>query len=159
MCSFENLEELINLYDNGILTRKMVEQDCFALSSACNYGNLEVCKWLYKTFQITKKEALLYNSYVFQQTCGKGHLEVCQWLCETFQITKKEATLNNNRAFWWACYNDHYHIISFLCNTFGITDVTEEDVKNIIEEYPEEKQEKILDCLTPFGSFTKPVKK
>jgi hypothetical protein len=81
-------------------------------------------------------------------------LEVCRWLYETFQITKKEASEYNNIAFECACEHNQYHIISFLCNTFGIT---EEDVKNIIERYPKEKQEKILDCLIPFGSFTKPV--
>jgi hypothetical protein len=62
--------------------------------------------------------------------------------------------LNNNYAFRNACYNDNYYIISFLCKTFGIM---EEEVKDIIEEYPKEKQEKILECFIPFGSFTKPV--
>jgi hypothetical protein len=151
-----NLKELINLYENGTLKRNAIEHNNFYLFRyACFNKKLEICQWLYEKFQITKKEALIYGNSAFQLTCGKGHLEVCQWLYETYHITKKEAMSYNNLAFQWACNNNHYHIISFLCNAFGIM---EEEVKDIIEEYSKEKQEKILDCLTPFGSFTKPAK-
>jgi hypothetical protein len=152
-----NLEELINLHKNENLTQEIIEHNDFYLFRySCLKGKLEICQWLYKTFQITREKALICNNDAFNVACEKGHLNVCQWLHETFQITKEEVVLNNNYAFWFACSNNHYHIISFLCNTFVII---EEDVKDIIEKYFQKKQEKILDCLTPFGSFTKPVKK
>jgi hypothetical protein len=152
-----NLKELKILYKNGILTREVVEKQNynFALLYACEYGHLNVCKWLYGTFQITKKEASIYDNLAFQNACENGHLEVCQWLYETFQITKEEIMLNYNYSFCYACCNEHYHIISFLCNTFCIT---EDDVKNIIKEYPKEEQKKIIKYFIPFGSFTKPAK-
>jgi hypothetical protein len=152
-----NLKELINLYENETLTRNAIEHNNFYLFRyACFKGKLEICQWLYETFLITKKEALIYGNSAFRLACDNGHLEVCRWLYETFQIKRKKVILYNNWAFRGACRHDHYEIISFLCNTFGIM---EKDVKNIIEEYSKEKQEKILDCFIPFGSFTKPVKK
>jgi hypothetical protein len=152
-----NLEELKNLYKNGILTREVIKQsrNFLLFENACYEGKLEICKWLCKTFQITKEEASKYLNLTFFFACKNGHLKVCQWLCEEFQITKKEAMSYNNLAFQWACHNNHYHIISFLCNTF---DIKEKDVKDVIMQLSEEKQKKILDCFISFGSFTKPAK-
>jgi hypothetical protein len=225
----DNLKELIILHENGILTREIIEKNKFGLFRyacfeeklnickwlyetfqinkekalynnlvfrwACQYNKLEICQWLYETFQITKEEALMYDNsafrsafengrlkicvwlyetfqitkeeamscdnYAFRYACEEGHLEVCQWLYKTYQIIREEAmsfntcAFRNACAFCNACYNNHYPIISFLCDTFGIT---EAEVKDIIKVFSKEKQEKILDCLIPFGSFTKPVK-
>ena len=152
-----NLEELKNLYKKGILTREVaIEQnENLLFGYACYEGKLEICKWLYKTFKITKEEVSEYCNSPFQYAVCGGKLEVCQWLHETFYITKEEIMSDYNYTFFYACENDHYNIISFLCNTLGIT---EDYVKNVIKHYSEEKQEKILDCLVPLGSFSKSAK-
>jgi hypothetical protein len=86
-----NLDELINLYQNGKLTRNAIEHNNFYLFRyACFNEKLKICQWLYEKFQITKEEAVFCDNYAFCYSCVKGHLEVCQWLYETFQITKKK---------------------------------------------------------------------
>ena len=118
-------------------------------------GNLEESKILYENGTLIRKMVEQDNFFLFRYSCLKGKLEICQWLCETYYITKEEAMLEGNVAFVLACYNNRYNIISFLCNTLGIT---EDYVKNIIINFSKKEQEKILDCLAPFGSFAKPAK-
>jgi hypothetical protein len=113
--------------------------------------------WMCKIFNIKKEIEIGLEKFQFNMYCKNGNLKICMWFCETFHITKDLILFPGitNSAFYIACEYEHYEIICYLYFTFGIT---EEEVKEIIKEFQNEKQDKILKCCMGFGSFTKPVK-
>jgi hypothetical protein len=149
-CTLFSLQEL---YKNEKLTREMViHRDLLSVRLSVQYKKLDVCKWLHATFKLTKEEITVKNNYPFRTACEFGFLEICEWLYFTFQLTKKEIEDRDNYALKWACYGKYYNIISFMCNTCGFTI---EDTDGFLHSYPLNEQEKILQCLTPIGSFIK----
>jgi hypothetical protein len=116
-------------------------------------GDLKSLIKLYKKGNLTKENSLISRGYGFCFAIESGHLNVCIWLCETFQITKEDMLNYEWNLLYSACIKEDYKIISFLCNKFGFSI---EDTDCFIQEIPEEKREKIFECLTPIGSFTKP---
>jgi ankyrin repeat protein len=84
-----------------------------AFVDACNYGHLEVCKWL---LQVSKEKGQDINisddEDVFHWTCANGHLDVCQWL---LQIKPDiDISINNELAFRYACANGHLDVCQWL---------------------------------------------
>jgi hypothetical protein len=95
-----------------------------------------------------KNKFVMDNSEAENWACNCGSLEVFNWYLLNYHKKQTEIDLYN------ACVNEKYGVISFLCNNFGFTI---EDTDNFINEIPKNKREKIYNCLTPLGSYTKKV--
>ena len=158
ICFDGNFELIKKLYLEGKINKEFVVNsyinngylNLFQISATANH--LELCKWLHETFQITKEEAVVDENFAFEVACVEGNLEIVKWLQETFAFTKEEVSHNNNYALELAFYYDHFEIVYFLRDIYGFV---KEDTNVFIDQIPEEDREKLFECLTPVGSFTK----
>ena len=169
ICQRDDFELLKKLYLKGNFIRDdvvRVDEDVLTLfESASLYGHLQICKWLYYTFEITKEDAMLNDYCSFNVACLHGQLNICKWMQKKFCFTKKELiSICDGRFLKDICkeflYEENYaecffEIFSYLSNTFGFT---VQDVTHFINKIPKTKRERFLECFTPIGSFTKPAK-
>jgi hypothetical protein len=154
LCKNGDIHSLKLLFEKKNTNEIQFEVECdHVFFFACEYGKLEICKWVYLRYKnyCTKRNAFHY----FISACENGQIEICEWLSVTFELKKEINYYYNNLGLYCACINEQLEIIYFLCNHFNFT---VEDTKNFIDVIPEEKREKIFECLTPIGSFTKPAK-
>ena len=149
-----NLDLLKELYKNENLKREDIILN-HVFHFACQCGYLEICKWFFETFEITKKEASKDNNIAFRWACDYGRLDVCKWLCNTFTLTKKEFNEIKTQLFQSAIGTQKYNILFFLFETFKLT---EEDIENVTYTLTEGEKEILMMCLTPLGSYAKPAK-
>lgn len=93
----------------------------YAFYRAAIEGRLEVCKWLYKFFGLTKKDATEDDNQAFTFAARDGHLEVCKWIHSVFNLTKKNVISKHSYAFDWAVCCGHLEVCKWLMNTFNLT--------------------------------------
>lgn len=90
-------------------------------TDAAEEGQLEVCKWLYSIYNISKKDINMCNNDALYCAANRGHLEVCKWLHKTYKLTKEDATKHSNAAFIWAAEKGHLEVCKWLYATFNLT--------------------------------------
>ena len=103
-----NLFKLLN--ENNLLSQ--YKQDLF--NSACEKGELEMCKFFYSLNNINIRNN---NEYCFIHACKYGHINICKWLLKIDpNINILDSTNYNNTldAFYLACLNGHIEIINWL---------------------------------------------
>ena len=79
-----------------------------AFRSACEYGSLDVVKFLLQTYNINVHSK---NEYAFQLACENGHLDVVKLLVENYEI---KINAQDDYALRWACKNGFLEIVKFL---------------------------------------------
>ena len=92
----------------------------YAFCCACEYGHLEVAKWLVDTFGLTINNVRSKDNFAFRLTCENGHLEVAKWLVDKFGLNIADVKSQNNYAFCSACENGHLNIMQFLIGSFEL---------------------------------------
>ena len=48
-----------------------------AFRYSCDYGNIEIAKWLYSLGNVNIHAN---NDYAFRYSCDNGHIEIAKWL-------------------------------------------------------------------------------
>jgi hypothetical protein len=169
ICQRGDFELLKKLYLKGKIIRNDVvrvdECELTLFECASLYGHLQICKWLYYTFEITKEDAMLNDYCSFNVSCLHGQLNVCKWMQKKFRFTKEEIIsisdggLLEDICEQFICEENYpesfFEIFSYLSNTFGFTT---EDVTHFIHKIPQTRRERFLECFTPIGLLTKPAK-
>jgi hypothetical protein len=74
-------------------------------ANICAYGGLEMVKWVYTEFKLTREKCMLDDNCAFRNACWNGELEVAKWLYTEFKMTREECMMKNNDAFRFACEN------------------------------------------------------
>jgi hypothetical protein len=141
--------------DNIIFRKSYYNKKYYnSIETACKYGHLEIIKWLFLTFQLTINDISLNNNECFVLACKEGHYNVVEWLGLHFDIDKE--IVLNPRTFIVEELSllERFDIIQFLFNFFGVTEM---DVEKIIYGIHLSKREKLIDCITLYGSSVKPV--
>jgi hypothetical protein len=132
ICARGDLELLKKLYSEGKISKHNVvrvdKNNLTLFESAGKHGQLKICKWLYYTFQITKKDAMFNDNFLFTTTCSYNHLEISKWLQKKFQFTKEEITVKT--IFCAACQCGFLEICEWLYFTFQLTKKEIEDCNN-----------------------------
>jgi len=107
------LDKLKQLYENYELEKReylINQSSTIALSSACQFGHLEVIRWIReKNPQIDVLDNGMYN---FAIACLNGRLEIIKQLHEW--VPTLDVSNNDDEAFMWACFNGHLDIIKQL---------------------------------------------
>jgi hypothetical protein len=151
------LRKLKKLFKRGNLTKNTaIINNNWGFCVACARGQIETCKWLNETFELNKSDAQSYNNYSLRSACRNGHMNVCEWLVLTFHY-KKEDFIIENKSFYDACFYDAriYEDFKYLSYLRDMFDFNVGDIESFMNEIPEEKREKIIECLTPIGLLTK----
>ena len=117
--------------------------------TACKYGHLNVCKWLYNTFNLQDK---IYTPHC---SCFFYHYDVCQWLCKKYMISKQN--LIDVICYDFQCALKENLNIELFRYLFNYVCLTEDDVSSFISNFTEKEKKVITYCLTPIGLLTKPV--
>ena len=155
-----DLDSLKELHKRGELTIEHVVgvRSVGLFFVAIAHGEIDVCKWFYENYELKTKN-IIKPEIAFETACWNNQIKICEWLVLTFEITKDDVLIKNNDILYWSCIMGKYKVINFLCNTIG---VTEKEIKDLLhncgKEITNKNKIKILECLPPLGSFTKPVK-
>jgi hypothetical protein len=82
---------------------------------ACEYGYLEMVKWLYSLGRINIH---IHDEYAFRTVCTNGYLELAKWLFDISTHFPERTRINmiarGGQAFRHACANGHLEIIKWL---------------------------------------------
>lgn len=79
-----------------------------ALILSCEYGYLELAKWLYSLYNTYKQNDHINKA--FELSCLNGHIGIAKWLLEDNEISLN--TIND--IFNKSCYNDNFRIAIWL---------------------------------------------
>lgn len=116
----------------------------FGLLGACEYGRLDIVKWLLCTVSYTSEN----KDDAFCAACEEGQLEVAQWLWSTFHM---DVSLDYAYAFKHACRHGRLDVVKWLHSlnpsehrfklvwTFDLLDKDEDDDKDADEHKDEDE--------------------
>ncbi len=102
----------IKEYYNINFSRNKLDQKTHqnAFIDACDYGNIEVAKWL---FEVKPEYPIIYiNAFFF--ACKNGHLEIAKWLLEL--NPDMDISINNNYIFNIVREFNQMEIAKWLCS-------------------------------------------
>lgn len=100
LCKAGNLHDLIKIHDRFEWSRKDVRSsDNYAFIHACEYGHLDVVKWLCTVFQLTIDDVRTFEHRAIRDACANGHIEVARWLNTVFQLTAYDLLILDFHAF------------------------------------------------------------
>ena len=102
--SYKVKNEDYSASQNNFLTHKVKYYfDNDFLCDICQFGQLNVLKWLHSMFNITLEEVRANNNEASCVTCIHNHLDMTKWLYTTFNLTTEDAyeVLRISR-----CHND-----------------------------------------------------
>jgi len=148
-----NLQDIDNYTENANYA-----ENVFGFRLSCEYGHLEVAKWLID-ISLKGKGYEKYgaidihsngNEYEFINSCRNGHLEIAKWLIEISQTHKeymKFGLINiharNEDAFINSCWYGYLKVAKWLY----LLDNGKFDIKIINEQYCNIKNNKLLTRL------------
>ena len=76
--------------------------------NVCLTGNIEMAKYVYKTFFVTKNDIIImsYGNFLTAELCKNGQLHMIKWLHGLCQFTKDvllfdKKTNISKCMFWW----------------------------------------------------------
>jgi len=107
-CKKGNLIEAREIYDK--YKPNIHKNNELVFKYACNYGYLDVTKWLYSLED--KPDIHIDNERPFILACLNGKIEIVKWLC--LLEDKPNIHANNDKAFRLACSNGHIEIAKWL---------------------------------------------
>jgi len=104
------------------LTLKHIRnKDNCAFRLACQFGHLEVAKWIHGNFPLCEYDVNIFDHECLRFSCGNGHLEVAKWLVSEFNLTSKNIRCGDNFALMNSCQNGHLKVVKWIVETFGIS--------------------------------------
>jgi hypothetical protein len=83
-----------------------------AFRYACEFGQLDIAKWLFVRFKVS--ESIVRKSNALYWATSRGHLNVVEWLCDMFNLMSRENARQINLAFTKACMNGHLEAAIWL---------------------------------------------
>jgi antitoxin component HigA of HigAB toxin-antitoxin module len=96
--------------------------DNIILLSSCEYGHLEIVKYLINTFDLKVEDTKGIDDHdALQISCATGHLEIIKFLVDTFKLTAKDIKSYNNSALRLSCTHGHLEVVKYLVDTFKLT--------------------------------------
>ena len=110
LIKFGNLEFLQGFYYSNSYRIDVSAENDRAFSYACEFGQLEIAKWL---LQIKPNiDISADNEYAYRYASRNGYLKVVKWL---FQLKPAiDICVDNNFAFRNACKNNHLDVINWI---------------------------------------------
>ena len=96
---------------------------------ACQFGKLNIAKWLHTKFRFNDDEAKRDSNFSFRISCMKGHLDIAKWLHVTFNVTDQDVAIYDNAAFRAACNNGYMEVARWLNRTFNLRLTPEQRTK------------------------------
>ena len=122
LCSKDALHDLIKIHAQFEWSHDDVRSgDNGAFRCACEYGRLDVAKWLFTVFQLTVDDVRTFENHAFRWACAEGHLDVAQWLYTVLQLTIDDIRISDNRIFRAVCYYGCLNVAEWLYKTFQLT--------------------------------------
>ena len=93
--------------------------DDYAFRWACEYGHIEMAKWLWYLCQTAEEQKAMLHAqdrWAFRLACQNGHQKVAEWLWHVCPDEEKKAMLHaqDDYAFGVACDNGHIEIAKWL---------------------------------------------
>ena len=110
LIKFGNLQALQSFYNFNSDKIDISAENEQAFSYACEFGHLEIAKWLF----LIKPDIDISaeNEYAFRYASKNGHLEMAKWL---LQIKPDiDISADNEFAFRYASANEHYELANWL---------------------------------------------
>lgn len=88
---------------------------------AARDNQLEVCKWLHATRDISYiNPSLTTGVFPYHWAAEGGHLEVCKWLHYTFKFTKEFVTSLDSAIFIFAVRSGNLDLCKWLYSTYNL---------------------------------------
>lgn len=100
-------DKLLTLEPHHRINYSELEEHIFR--SACEYGSINVAKWLLKVKPDIDVSAM--NHYAFRFACAEGHLDIAQWLYGLYQV---DITAEGDFAFSGACESNFVAVAKWL---------------------------------------------
>jgi hypothetical protein len=148
-----DLASIKKLYQEDSCVRGVILENINSLFQiACSYGYLNLCKWLYKHFNVNVTNVQNRSNLALRWACHENKVEICEWLYSTFQLSREDAVVLDNEALKCACNQDYFKVVNFLFYKAGLQ---EEDAIMIMNKLEEEKKEKLLEVLTNIKELKK----
>lgn len=127
MHEVEKAQTMYDIYKNDVSAKILSFDGHSDFINACIEGRIDMAKFLYDLFNLSRDNVLFDNNYAFRCACKNGFLLVAQWLHQICCFNDNELKIQNNYTLKWACINDHLHMIKWLLN---ICTYTEQEIKN-----------------------------
>lgn len=120
LIKFGNLEFLQEFYYSNLCRIDVSAENEQAFSYACEFGKLEIAKWL---LQIQPNiDISAENEYAYRYASRNGHLEVVKWL---FEIKSDiDICVDNDFAFRNAYRNEHLDVTNWILEKQGKKPIT-----------------------------------
>lgn len=99
-----------------------------AFSTACLYGYIDICKYIYEEFGLCKDDIQNESYDALYGACYSGKLEIVKYLIEEIVFTKDDVICYDNDALRQSCNEGHIEVVRYLKDKFGFT---KEDIINM----------------------------
>ena len=93
---------------------------CSSLTDTCKRGDIEICRWLVKTFDYSKIEDFTIVNESFDYACQTGRLDILQLLNKTFKLTFKDVKDQIYLTFKSLGETRNLRLCQWLITTFHI---------------------------------------
>lgn len=88
------------------------------LQHACEYGKLDIAKWVTRQLGLTAADARDRDNYALRHACDNGHDDVAKWLVDEFNLEAADAMASN--AIFGACRSGRIEFVSWVIGRFDL---------------------------------------
>lgn len=114
---FEILDWLMSdINMKGKISRVTIEK---TITQSIVRGQIEMAKWLYRTFEISRKS--IADNDCLHKAAKWGYLVSIEWAYNTFNLTLDELTIWKNNIIIGAAKKGHLKILKWIHSTFNLS--------------------------------------